>query len=596
MHLVRGSRCGNFLYDGDDVSVGPGSARRLPFRCACGKTGLVRVANVMNGQKKCGRCNSVTLTNGAQYGSLTYVGATADVGRGSHKRLSFRCECGNERAIEAKLVLNGRTASCGRCSEIALNSGDDYHGFTYLGPNTTVKPMSPQKLEFRCSCGRSALRSIGTVTSGRSKSCGKCDVMELLPGQEYMSFTYVGKPVSVTPGSKRKLRFMCRCGTVKLIQVGSVTRGDSTKCGSCYTPAALWYERNEEQIRSIRCPATAADFPDGGVVPSGVVVNTTDPFDATCPACSAPYRPYLHCVKRGISLTCGCTNNKVSRMNHQVAEFIRELGADPVHEFKLQDRFYDVAVPNRKLLIELHGLKWHSGRKAHAGDLRKFRDAVSAGYGVLAIFEDEWKRKREVMESLIANRLGMSSPKKLRPSHCDIGAVKPGDAASLYERFHYIGKSPSTHHYGVSYGGEIIGCASFRKPSRQRCNGDYEISRMVMDPRYLVHGVWSKIMAMFVEQVNPGSVITFSDNRLFTGSAYGKIGFKFDGEVKPDYYWVRNGRRFNKSSMRKPAGCTETETSLRTSQGYHKIWDYGKTRWRWDDSNSTAPDRLSTCP
>ena len=60
------------------------------------------------------------------------------------------------------------------------------------------------------------------------------------------------------------------------------------------------------------------------------------------------------------------------------------------------------------------------------------------------------------------------------------------------------------------------------------------------------------------------------------------MGFKFDGNVTPDYYWIKKQKRFHKSGLRKTkeerlTGLTETQ--LRGAQGYKKIWDLGKKRW-----------------
>jgi hypothetical protein len=73
--------------------------------------------------------------------------------------------------------------------------------------------------------------------------------------------------------------------------------------------------------------------------------------------------------------------------------------------------------------------------------------------------------------------------------------------------------------------------------------------------------------------------VSFSDNRLFSGAVYEKIGFKFDGKIRPDYYWCMNQKRFHKSGLRKKHGESVTESVLRQSQGYRKIWDLGKSRW-----------------
>ena len=104
---------------------------------------------------------------------------------------------------------------------------------------------------------------------------------------------------------------------------------------------------------------------------------------------------------------------------------------------------------------------------------------------------------------------------------------------------------------------------------------------MASNSEYRIYGIWSKLFNLFVHAHNPQSIVSFSDNRLFEGSVYEKLGFKFDGKVRPDYYWVRGRHRYNKSGLRKPAKTVETEHELRTGQGYAKIWDLGKKRWVW---------------
>ena len=87
---------------------------------------------------------------------------------------------------------------------------------------------------------------------------------------------------------------------------------------------------------------------------------------------------------------------------------------------------------------------------------------------------------------------------------------------------------------------------------------------------------------MFIREHSPLSIVSFSDNRLFSGAVYEKIGFKFDGTIPSDYYWVKGIHRHHKSALRKTkeeklTGLTETQ--LREAQGYKKIWDLGKKRW-----------------
>lgn len=119
---------------------------------------------------------------------------------------------------------------------------------------------------------------------------------------------------------------------------------------------------------------------------------------------------------------------------------------------------------------------------------------------------------------------------------------------------------------------------SFSIPTRQSKH-PYELTRMASDPEFKVHGIWSHILKRFTNEFSPSSIVSFSDNRLFGGGVYAKIGFKLDGEIPPDYYWVKNSKRYHKSGLRKKPGEIGTETQLREAQGYFKVWDLGKKRW-----------------
>lgn len=154
------------------------------------------------------------------------------------------------------------------------------------------------------------------------------------------------------------------------------------------------------------------------------------------------------------------------------------------------------------------------------------------------------------------------------------------ESDSLYSRFHYIGPCKSNINYGAMVNEELMACMSFKRPTRQSSH-DWELVRMVADPSMRIHGIWSKLMKQFIFEYSPKSIVSFSDNRLFNGKVYEKIGFKYDGDIPPDYYWCKNKRRYHKSGLRKPKGYPGTEVELRESEGYKKIWDLGKKRWVW---------------
>lgn len=301
-----------------------------------------------------------------------------------------------------------------------------------------------------------------------------------------------------------------------------------------------------------------------------------------CHDCGRSFR-YWQNVCRGKSLTCGCASNHVSRAQREIARFIEGLGFKVLTEHRIRSLKYDVFIPERNLVLEYHGLKWHVASDSRSRDLRKYEVAVDSGLQFISIFEDEWVDGREKVENLLRNRLVKGKPRTLRPSQCEIVPVTGPETASFYDAHHYLGRCNAKAHYGVRFEGRLIAAASFSVPTRQSKH-PWELVRMASDPGFRVHGVWSKILSRFVREHSPSSIVSFSDKRLFGGGVYETIGFRKDGDVPPDYYWVKGGRRFNKSGLRKrdeERGSGRTESELREAEGYRKVWDLGKVRWVW---------------
>jgi GNAT superfamily N-acetyltransferase len=285
-------------------------------------------------------------------------------------------------------------------------------------------------------------------------------------------------------------------------------------------------------------------------------------------------------IKQGGSLTCGCSAHRVSSPVLEIRDFLNQECVEVELEHKVDRLAYDIFVPSSNLLIELNGLRWHSMPGSKERDYRKWRHALDGRYGIIVLFEDEWKFSKNAVKAIISNRIRLAV-RKMRPNMCFISAVSSEDADSFYSKNHYIGPCHPKISYGAFHQGRLIACCSFSHPTRQSKH-TWELVRMASDPEYRIHGIWSKLLKMFCNLYSPISVVSFSDNRLFTGTVYERMGFKHDGEVLPDYYWVKGNRRFHKSAMRKRGEeriSGKTETELREAQGYRKIWDLGKKRW-----------------
>ncbi len=618
-----------------------GSSKLIKFRCSCGRTNVYKRWKyyVSGHTKTCGQCNLLTADHFKEikYGKLR-MKDPQNCYKNSHVKMIWICDCGTKTLSSISDVTTGNTSSCGKCN---LLTADHFRNIKYgklqMKDPIETHPNSKIRVIWICDCGKEILSNISSVTRGLTKSCGKCSLLtaeylknrkfgklqikeqiDILPGSEktvtwicdcgnetntkicYVvngDTTSCGKcniikqtkfgrlqlksQIQIHAGSHKKVTWICDCGTEIEAYMFNVTRGTTTTCGRCYERAMDWYTNFKNEILKLKTPISPKQIPPGFLITTQTIIKTGQPFKATCGSCKSVYYPIWDNVRLGRSLTCGCCTYRVSRGQKEISEFIKSLDLEAKLEFKVNELVYDIFVPSHKLLIEYNGLRWHSMKGGAKRDLTKYKNAINHGYKLISIFEDEWLLNQYKVQSLLRNLLVKSNQTRIRPSNCEIKLIKASEADLFYESYHYIGKVKAKINYGVFYDSKLIACMSFKKPTRQSSH-DWELVRMTSDPNYRIHGIWSKLLKTFIKECSPTSIVSFSDNRLFSGQTYQKIGFRFDGEIPPDYYWVKGQKRFHKSGLRKTKyektlGLTEYQ--LRENQGYARIWDLGKKRW-----------------
>lgn len=563
--------------------VSRGSHKKILWKCDCGKLTETPACQVLSGKTKtCGKCNTLSANHWltTKYGSLKLKNPI-DISSGSRQLHMWTCDCGRDVLIKVYDVFRGHTTSCGRCNELpATHWLITKYGKLRLAVPQDVLPGSSKKICWICDCGRSTMVSPHCVTSGVSRSCGKCSILPAL----YWETTKFGRlrmsnPVNMKPGSNRKVSWGCDCGSNTKSDVYAVTSGATKSCGSCMVSVHEWFRVNKQVIRSLRYPISPDQIPLGSFRLLDSVIKPDIPVQALCGVCGSEYFPIWGNIRQGRSMTCGCASNHTSSASCEVLDFISSLGAEAEAEYMVGGLSYDVGIPSKKLLIEYNGLRWHSRDGSRVRDFKKYQNAINNGWDFISIFEDEWLFSRSKFEGILKNRIGTSKLISVRPSLCEFSLVSAPVANQFYEKHHYIGPGSGPVHYGVFFNGSIIGCMSFGRPGRQTSNYQWELVRMASDSIHRVHGAWSKLFKIFVLEHSPESIVSFSENRLFSGQVYKSIGFILDGEIAQNYYWVKGSRRFHKSGLRKPKGMDGTESQLRESEGYRKIWDLGKKRW-----------------
>ena len=103
---------------------------------------------------------------------------------------------------------------------MAVNIGDRYNKWTVIG-----KAERNRYYICQCDCGYVKEVQDYSLTSGKSKSCGKCNQVTVNIGDTFGDWTVIEVL------DKYKARCRCSCSKVKDINIYTLKNGSSTNCG-----------------------------------------------------------------------------------------------------------------------------------------------------------------------------------------------------------------------------------------------------------------------------------------------------------------------------------------------------------------------------
>lgn len=575
------------------------SKTTILWDCVCGQQKVINIGSVVTGLTKSCGCIRQKPTGRAHIKPILISKSVwlqeipqlvdddlPDMWSKAVRRLfKFKCICGN--IYVKKFGKWKSTSKCGLCD---YQTGDSLIGKEYGNLKiivvgfATIHKNSDHKVTCECKCGNTKQISLSALNRGQ-RTCGECN---LRSKQWWMAQTFGHLKVYELENdmklfSEEKIKCVCTCGNICYKEASCLVNGITYTCGSCYERGMKFWQNKPSIVRySTKSMINKysldylIDYFRGSYIQPLENANALSDYNNfKCLLCGNIFKTKLIWIHESKIISCGCINNKVTK---PVMDICDSLGLEFETEFKLNSYKYDIKCQN--LLIEYHGLRYHSEfRNTRGIDEKKYLNAINGGYDYMLIYEDEWQYKKDLVLKMIQNKLNINNViVKLRPKQCEIKITSNREISAFYKEHHYIGSCNSAFNMALMYNNQIVACLSLRKPVRQS-NYDFEISRMAQHSEFKVHGVWSFLFSKLKDYDINGRIVTYSDNRLFNGAIYQKLGFKYDGAVRADYYWVKNNKRYHKSNLRKPKGTIITESELRSSQGYKKIYDLGKKRW-----------------
>ena len=263
----------------------------------------------------------------------------------------------------------------------------------------------------------------------------------------------------------------------------------------------------------------------------------------------------------------------------------------------LHGKEIDVYLPNYNLGIEYNGNLFHSENYGKDKDyhLNKTILANQNGCSLIHIFEDEWQYKKDIVISKLLYMLHINNDDKIkiRARKCNIKGITNEQKNDFLEKYHIEGKdSDLSIKLGAFYNDELVGVITFLKTNNKK-QDSYNLLRFVINPKYIIIGLASRMLKKFINSYKPDRIISFGDRRWILNSdnnIYTKLGFKLAETLPPDYkYYNRKSKsleRVSKLSFNKKDMCEKHGISMDLTQdevtnqlGYEKVWDCGTFKY-----------------
>lgn len=293
---------------------------------------------------------------------------------------------------------------------------------------------------------------------------------------------------------------------------------------------------------------------------------------ARCKTCMSVTQGSMMSLTWGRCFNCAPGGSKTQE---DIARWIESLGFEVLRNDKrrLPGMELDIHVPKKNFAIEYNGLYWHSHvNKSPTYHDNKTKMAVSSGIRLFHVFEDEWRSKRHIVQSLLKTSLDISSPVsgEFKTKELTIDERK-----RFFDMNHLEGDTSCTVAFGVvDYDDNILYALGLRQKRHVNLLDQLEIVRECSKAG--LHGSISLLLKDVVDwSIANGykKIVVQHDVRLGgTGFDYIASGFHEAARTPPRWWWTDFDDRFNRFKFRADSSRGLTESAVAEEAGVVKIW------------------------
>ena len=293
---------------------------------------------------------------------------------------------------------------------------------------------------------------------------------------------------------------------------------------------------------------------------------------------------------------CPSCGHITSKGEQELLTFVQTLFPDTLSRDRtiIKPKELDIVIPSKKVAIEYNGLYFHSDKFPNAvlKHKEKLDSANQVGYKLIHIYEDDWLYNRNSVEHTLKHLLGVTE-QRLFARKLKVKVLPQATTKAFFKAHHMQGASTGGNSLClVDESDEIQAAMQFRMSSSERGVSDptrWELIRYATKAS-IVGGASKLFKAFSSDNKEIKTIISFSDNDMFTGNMYKILGFEFVHEVSPDYKVIVDGERYHKSGFRRDKLASKypdtfdpnlTEKENCHAMGFYRIYNSGLTKWQW---------------
>jgi phage FluMu protein Com len=512
----------------------------------------------------------------------------------SFKRVVVCCAACNQLFERIRRNVRSRPvcAACARGNSpeanVYIDDDQTLQRFGYRG--TALARKSNRIVIARCaSCGASFERCRVSVTT--RPQCRTCqyppvDHPQIDTCETKRRFGYEVKTLTRTSTK----RVVVRCATCHvLFERAVVSLRTPAKCRACQYPVKHHPALDDVETmrrfgyKASEVPSKSARRVVGHCVKCGALFERArhNVSDApVCRPCTYFVPPMSNCYGRAESTLRERLEGRIERSLET--------------QLRLSNgQFVDIYDPRTRIGIEYCGLFWHNERspspRGRTYHWDKYQVCKADGVQLITVFEDEWNERTDIVLDVLSAQMGVYEH-KLGARQCRVRQLDVGDALAFFRRYHVQGAPPGGWFaqglYDVKDG--LVAAMLFGPHHRQGHAQTVVLSRFCYKSGAQVIGGAKRLLKAAHKSIIARDcvrLISWSDNRWFSGRVYTQLGFTLEQELPPDYTYVlatKPTRRLSKQSQRKrvtgcPSDMTEHQWALK--RGLARVWDCGRRRW-----------------